>query len=117
MWATLSKLLKPCFDVNFCNDYLEKEKSKRQSRAAAASVLAPFRTQFRLLACAKIVLEEVFFLLLALSLLFYIQHLLLLLMSHSGQLVKNVLKKCHNFSKIQVFFFKKIDKTSLFKKC
>ena len=54
MWATLSKLLKPCFDVNFCNGLAWPSLSPPPSacrgcchRRPPSLPLAPFRTQFR----------------------------------------------------------------------
>ena len=55
MWATLSKLLKPCFDVNFCNGLAWPSLSPPPPSACRGCChrrppslpLAPFRTQFR----------------------------------------------------------------------
>ena len=55
MWATLSKLLKPCFDVNFCNGLAWPSLSPPPPPACRGCChhrppslpLAPFRTQFR----------------------------------------------------------------------
>ena len=60
MWATLSKLLKPCFDVNFCNGLAWPSLSPPPPSAATAGrrlcLLLHFGHNFELACFAKIVL-------------------------------------------------------------